>query len=73
VQFRLVAVAFDELGEFVLGLFVTQIEALRQSGYVTLRHQYPIIGATVSRTFRTVIAESCFYGLAVGPWRVDNR
>jgi hypothetical protein len=67
-----VAVALNELGEFVLGLFVTQFEALRQSRYVTIRDQYPIIGATVSRTFRTVVTENCFYGLAVGPGRVDN-
>jgi hypothetical protein len=68
-----VAVAFDELGEFLLGLFVTQLEAFRQSGYVALRDQYPIVCAAVSRTFRTVVTVAGFYGIAVGSGRVDNR
>jgi hypothetical protein len=66
------AVFLDEHGEFLLGLFVTQIEALRQSGYVALRDQYPIVCAAVSRTFRTVVTEAGFYGVAVGSGRVDN-
>jgi hypothetical protein len=45
------AVFFDESGEFALGLFVTDLEALRQSRYVAFRDQYPIIRATVSWTF----------------------
>src|SRR5262245_48740277 len=46
-----IAVLFDEHGEFALGLFITQAEALRQSLYVALRDQYPVICAAVSRTF----------------------
>jgi len=46
-----VAVAFDEFGEFTLGLFVTQLETLCQSRDVAFRDQYPIIGATIGRAF----------------------
>jgi hypothetical protein len=45
------AVFLDEPGEFAFGLFVTNLEALRQSRYVAFRDQYPIIRATVSRAF----------------------
>ena len=45
------AVFLDESGEFALGLFVTDLETLRQSGYVSFRDLYPVIGATVSWTF----------------------
>jgi hypothetical protein len=45
------AVFLDEPGEFALGLFVTDLESLRQSRYVAFRDQYPIIRAAVSRTF----------------------
>jgi hypothetical protein len=67
------AVFLDELGEFALGLFITQLESLCQSRYVALRDQYPIICATVSRTFRTVVAEVRYYGIAVGGWCIENR
>jgi hypothetical protein len=67
------AIFLNEHGEFVLGLFIAHLEALRQSRYVALRDQYPIVGATVTRTFRAVVTEAGFYGLAVGPGRVDNR
>src|SRR4030095_1769155 len=46
-----VAVAFYGLGEFTLGLFVTQPETLRQSRDVAFRDQYPVISATIGRAF----------------------
>jgi hypothetical protein len=46
-----VAVFLVEHGEFVLGLFITDLEALRQSRNVAFRDQYQIIRTTVSRTF----------------------
>jgi hypothetical protein len=76
------AVFLDESGEFALGLFITDLEALGQSGYVAFRDLYPIISATVSRAFRTIVTEACADGLAVGPigpigpidvGRVENR
>ena len=48
---NVVAVFFDELGEFTLGLFVTQFETFCQSRYVAFRDQYPIIRATIGRAF----------------------
>jgi hypothetical protein len=44
------AVILDEHSEFALGLFITHLETLRQSRYVTFRDFYPVICATVSRT-----------------------
>src|SRR5262245_43479452 len=46
-----IPVAFDELSEFSLGLFVTQLETPGQSLDVAFRDQDPIIRTTISRTF----------------------
>ena len=46
-----IPVAFDELGVFSLGLFVTQLETPGQSLDVAFRDQNPIIRAAISRTF----------------------
>lgn len=45
------AVIFDVLREFLLGLFIAQLEAFRQTLDVAFSDKNPLVGATVGRTF----------------------
>lgn len=54
------AVALDVLGEFLFGLLVGQAEAAGQALDVALGHQNPIVGATIGRAFRAVVARLRF-------------